>query len=245
VAAELDAAKDILLRCAGLPLAIGIVAAQAALNPDLSLAAIAAAVWDDDSRLDVLTGTDPATDIRSVFSSSYRRLSPAAARLFRLGSVHRGPDVPVVAAANVAGCTVALARVLLDELTAARLLTEYRQGRFVVHDLVGAYGLELANEVDGVAERRMARGRELDYYLHSCLRAVELRYPGQELPVLAQPRSGVTIEEFSGQAQAASWLVSERELLTAAVQNAVHNDFPSTATQLAGLLEVLDRHSDS
>ena len=40
-----------------------------------------------------LTGGDPATDLRAVFSWSYRTLTADAARLFRLLGLHPGPDI--------------------------------------------------------------------------------------------------------------------------------------------------------
>jgi hypothetical protein len=41
--------------------------------------------------------------MRSVFSWSYRALSSDAARLFRLLSLHVGPDIAASAAASLAG----------------------------------------------------------------------------------------------------------------------------------------------
>ena len=43
-----------------------------------------------------------ATDVRAVFSWSYRALSAGAARLFRLLGLHPGPDITVGAAASLA-----------------------------------------------------------------------------------------------------------------------------------------------
>jgi len=94
VAAQPDAVDKLITRCARLPLALAVVAAHAATQPRLPLAALADQLRDAQGRLDALsTGDAPATDLRAVFSWSYRTLSEAAARLFRLLGRHPGPDL--------------------------------------------------------------------------------------------------------------------------------------------------------
>jgi hypothetical protein len=53
-------------------------------------------------RLATLAGDDPHTDLRTVFAWSYRGLTPAAARLFRLLGLHPGPDLSAAVAASQA-----------------------------------------------------------------------------------------------------------------------------------------------
>src|SRR6185369_6437042 len=110
VAAEPAAVDDLVAVCAGLPLALTIVAARAATNPKAGLAALAAELRDSAGRLDALAGEDPATDVRMVFSWSYRTLTPPAARLFRLLALHAGADIGRPAAASLAGVPVGTAR---------------------------------------------------------------------------------------------------------------------------------------
>src|SRR5205085_4851146 len=88
VAAEPEAVAEIIVRCARLPLALAIAAAHATTRPGSSLAAQAAQLRDTAGGLDALDGGDPATDVRAVFSWSYRALHPPAARLFRLLGLH-------------------------------------------------------------------------------------------------------------------------------------------------------------
>ena len=78
LAAEPQAAAELIRLCARLPLALSIAAARAATNPGLSLADLAAELAM--ARLDTLATQDAATDVRAVFSWSYRNLSPPAAR---------------------------------------------------------------------------------------------------------------------------------------------------------------------
>ena len=102
VAAEPQATEEIIARCERLPLALAIAAARAAVRPTFPLHAIASELRG--GRLDALsTGDDPASDARAVFSWSYRTLTPAAARMFRLLGLHPGPDISSLAAASLVG----------------------------------------------------------------------------------------------------------------------------------------------
>lgn len=136
------ALDDIVAACAGLPLALSIVAARAATNPVTSLEALADELSDRRDSLDALNGGDPTTDIRSVFWWSYRTLSPGAAGMFRLIGGHLGPDIGLAAAARLTGVPKAQVEVAFDELIRAHLLTEHRPGRYTCHDLLRAFADE-------------------------------------------------------------------------------------------------------
>src|SRR5204862_1353220 len=139
-----------------------VVAARAATHPRLPLGAVAADLRDTCGRLALLTGDDPNSDVRAVFSWSYRALTPATARLFRLLGLHPGPDVSTAAAASLAGLPPDRARPLLGELTRKHLLTEHNPGRYTFHDLLRAYAAELADTHDTGAERHTTVERMLD-----------------------------------------------------------------------------------
>jgi hypothetical protein len=125
IAAEPEAADELIELCARLPLALAVAAAvRAAGQPRLPLAAVARELRDARSRLDALDTGDAATSVRSVFSCSYRHLSPQAARMFRLLALHPGPDISIPAAASLAGIPAGPARQALRELTRAHMLTE-------------------------------------------------------------------------------------------------------------------------
>lgn len=90
ITAEPEAVATIISRCARLPLALAVMAARAATQPDFPLQALADQLLDARSALDAFAGADPATDLRAVFSVSYTRLPADAARLFRLLGLHPG-----------------------------------------------------------------------------------------------------------------------------------------------------------
>ena len=151
VMAEPGAVTRLIGVSACLPLALSVVAARAAQRPWSSLAALAAELEDARGRLDGLDAGDGVTSVRAALSWSYRQLGDPAARLFRLLSVHPGPDISAAATASLASLPVAEARQALAELSQAHLVAEHSGGRFALHDLLRAYTTELA--AGGGAER--------------------------------------------------------------------------------------------
>src|SRR5437588_11319141 len=102
VAAEPEAADEIISSCARLPLALAIAVGRAAGRRSRPLAELAAELRDARGRLDALEPDDAATVVRAVLSWSYDQLTPTAARMFRLLGLHLGPDISLSAAASPA-----------------------------------------------------------------------------------------------------------------------------------------------
>ncbi|RAO11057.1 AfsR/SARP family transcriptional regulator [Micromonospora noduli] len=229
VAAEPAAADTIADRCARLPIALAIVAARAATNRHFSLAAVAGELGD----LDAFRAGDEATDVRAVFSWSCRTLSPPAARLFRLLSLHPGPDVSAPAVASLAGVDGQATGPLLTELTRANLFTEHTYGRYAFHDLLRAYAASLADESEPPAERRAAIHRLLDHCLHTAHAADLALHPHFSAISLPPPRAGVTPERPRSRSAAASWFTTEVPVLLAAVPLAARSGFEGHAWRLA------------
>jgi DNA-binding SARP family transcriptional activator len=242
VAAEPGPVHDIIKACAGLPLALAIVAARAALRPDFPLAQLAAELRDTPGALNGLDAGDSGSDIRHVFSGSYRTLSPDAARLFRLLGVHPGPDISEAATSSLAGVSRNLLRPQLTELTRANLLTEHVPGRYTFHDLLRAYAAEQANTVDSEDSRRAARRRLFDHYLHSASAAARELAPQREHIALALPQPGVSPEGLADHDAALAWFASEHPVLVAAIDIASATGFEKHTWQLAKMVVTfLDR----
>ncbi|HET6986081.1 MAG TPA: BTAD domain-containing putative transcriptional regulator, partial [Kribbella sp.] len=231
LAAEPDAVRQIVDSGAGLPLALSIVAARAAEKPELTLTAIAAELHDGRSRLDALAAEE--VDSRSVFSWSYRALSPDAARLFRLLTLHPTGDVTLDAAASLVGTGVRQTRVLMAELTRAHLLIERAPGRFWCHDLLHAYGEELCRAVDSDDDRRTAFRRLMDHYLYATYKANLLLYPRESPIVLTPAAEGTALTEFADRDAALTWLVTEYRTVIALVAAALAATTPVKVWQLA------------
>ncbi|WP_260844864.1 tetratricopeptide repeat protein [Streptomyces sp. SLBN-31] len=236
IAAESDAVAEIVARCAGLPLALAVLAARAAAEPRVPLATLADELRESGSRLDALDGGDSATQVRAVFSWSYASLDPAAQRLFRLLGLHPGPDISAAAAASLAGVAPPQVRAPLAELTRTHLLSEHLPGRYASHDLLSAYAAELARTEDSDADRRQVTHRALDHYLLSALNAQRLLGPPADpvLPSPAQPE--VTPEEPADRERAMAWFTAEHPVLLAAVDQAAQEGFDVHVWQLAAAL---------
>lgn len=165
--------------------------------------------------------------MRAVFSWSYRSLSAAAARLFRLLALHPGPDISAGAAAALAGEPV---RRPLNELTRASLLTEHTPGRYVAHDLLRAYATELLE--DSEDDRDAAVRRLLDHYTRQAHGACRKFAPFWKRPELAWP-----VPEFDDDRQALAWFTAEYSVLMPVVELAAQGGHDTHSWQLAWALE--------
>jgi tetratricopeptide (TPR) repeat protein len=233
LAAEPRAAREIVGHCAGLPLALAIVSARAESGPEVPLAEFAAELRASRGSLDAFGGCGDTIGTRTIFSWSYRALSADAARMFRLLSLHPGPDLATAAAASLAAMTPRLAQRSLAELTRAHLLTERRRGRFSCHELLRAYAAELTGESDSAAERDAALHRLLDHYLHTAHAATSLLYPREE-GIDPEPLTGGALPGHWETAEAAlAWLAHEYPALDSLIAQAFAAGFSVHAWKLA------------
>lgn len=238
VAAEPAAVAHIVRRCAGLPLALAIVAARAAIHPAHPLGALAEDLRDALGALD--RAVEGALDVRAIFSWSYESLGDEqAARLFRLvAGLHPGPGCTVAAAAGMAGLPVARVRAPLAALTRAHLLDEPAPGRYTCHDLLRAYAAELCASVDPDREREAARRRLVDHYVRTA--QVAARHLGGQVergPAPASP--GVPVADVAGPDAAAAWFAAEHPALLAVLALAADLGLDRHVCDLAQALSVV------
>lgn len=242
VAAEPDSVADIVAFCGGLPLALSIVAARAAVHPEFALGVLAGKLRRSRGRLDAFGSADEPANVRVVFSWSYSQLGSQAARLFRLLGLHPGPDISLPAAASLAALTEDDARNTLGELAQAHMINEHAPDRFALHDLLSTYAAELADQHETEADQEAAKLRVLDHYLHTAHGAVASLYPRWgpvDLPTLEH---GVTPEICRGYEQAWAWFDSEWPVLLAVIQQAASAGYINHAWQLSWtLMDYLDR----
>jgi len=90
VTAERAAAEELVEACAGLPLAIAIVASRAESSPDVALSDLAGELRTPAGRLRGLDVDGGPASLSAVLSASYRALDAEHARLFRLLGVAPG-----------------------------------------------------------------------------------------------------------------------------------------------------------
>jgi DNA-binding SARP family transcriptional activator len=230
LAAEPEAISLLIRLCGRLPLALAISAARAAAQPERSLDSLIVSLAAEPGRLDALDTGDLGVSVRAVFSWSYGQLTEAAARLFRLLGLHRGPDISTAAAASLAGVSRAEALRQLSELACASMIAEDKPGRFALHDLMRGYAAEVAATTETAAAQRAAIGRGLDHYLHSAYRGARL------LSMLAitvgDPGPGVIPEDIGDYTAAIPWFEAEHEVLLGCVRQAERLGFDRHAWQI-------------
>jgi DNA-binding SARP family transcriptional activator/tetratricopeptide (TPR) repeat protein len=238
VAAEPQAVEHIITRCARLPLALAIVAARAATHPHFPIALLAAELSHTDDGLNMFTSDDPATDVRAVFSWSYRALTPGAARLFRLLGLHPGTDIATHAAASLAGLTPPETRSMLAELARANLIVEHTPGRYTFHDLLRAYATEQATIQDHLDDRHAALTGLFDHYLDTTAIATRFLYPAETNFRARIAPTGSDTTPLPDRAAAWSWLNAERSNLVAMVAHTAAHGWSSHTVQLAATLSL-------
>lgn len=219
VEADPDAVAAIVGSCAGLPLALRIAAERAAHRPTLALAELASELAAEQRRLDALSiGEEGDASVRSVFSWSYQRLAPDAARLLRLLGVHPGPDISIPAAAALAASTSDDASRQLGVLADAHMLRETAVDRYQFHDLLRTYAAERATEDEPLAKRTAALRRVLTWYLHAADAADRVLVPMRShVPLDGMPADR---PDFASYNDALAWCDAEYANLMAAVHAA-------------------------
>ncbi|MGW5642814.1 tetratricopeptide repeat protein [Saccharopolyspora sp. NPDC003752] len=215
-------ARRIAELCGRLPLALQIIASLLAADPRRPLAAVAADLADERSRLDELRYDDNA--VRAAFELSYRQLDTDHAALFSALPLIPGPHFSTEAAAALAEQPIRVARQRLDSLARAHLVERAElYGRWRMHDLLRLYAEELAAQAveDDVTARTrqiVAVGRVLEYYQRAAEDAKQATEDSEE------PDDAV------------AWFGLERPNLTAAVVSARETDRPDLASKLAAAL---------
>ncbi len=241
LAAEPAATAELLTYCAGLPLALSIVAAQARTHPRFALAAIAAGLADDATRLDGLDTGEPVASVRSVLSWSYHALSAEAAALFRLLGLAPGPDVSLPAAASLSATTTGQARAVLRELEHANLLLQHEPGRYRMHDLVALYALEQARRSLPAAAQAGALRRAVDYYLHTAVAGELLLSTPRHMVSLDPPSPGCVPCRMPDGESVLEWFRAEYLCLLAAQRTAAARGWHDAVWQLAWAMETFHR----
>ncbi|MFS4094267.1 AfsR/SARP family transcriptional regulator [Streptomyces sp. AF1A] len=216
VAAEREAALDVVAACGFLPLAIRIAASRLAARRTWTVSVLAAKLADERRRLDELQAGDLA--VKATFELGYGQLEPAQARAFRLLGLADGPDISLAAAAAVLDLSAEETEDLLESLVDTSLLESAAPGRYRFHDLVRLYARACAErDEQPPSEREAAMSRLLDFYLATAAGVYAIERPEDRLVDHLEPTShpGLTFEDRH---RAQDWLYAEAICLLACVR---------------------------
>ncbi|MFJ8910203.1 ATP-binding protein [Amycolatopsis sp. NPDC102389] len=231
VDAEPAVVDELVEFCRGFPLALSIVAGNAATHQDSSLAGLAAELHE--AGVEALDSADPAASLPAVFSWSHQALDGDEAEAIVLVGLAPGPDIGLPAAASLAGTTVARARTLLRGLEQKSLVGHDCAGRYRMHDLVRRYVTETARDEAGTGGRLDALRRVVDFYLHTAHAADELLDPHREAIQVAPAVPGCLPLTFPDEAAALAWLDDEHTCVLAAQRLAVELGWNPAAVRFA------------
>jgi DNA-binding SARP family transcriptional activator len=220
-AAEPDATAEVLVACAGLPLAVRICAARLAARKSWQIATLAGRLRNEQRRLDELEIGDLA--VRSSFRVSYDSLSKprrgiAPARAFRLLGLWQGPSISLSAAAALFGEPEDDIADALETLVDANLLESPAPDWYRFHDLLRVYATERAQAEEPAAIRDEAVRRLLWWYLDTAEAAANAVSP-QRYQVPREPTApGYPPLAFAGLEEALTWCDDEQANIVSATR---------------------------
>jgi DNA-binding SARP family transcriptional activator len=241
VDAEPEAVATVLDRCAGLPLALGIVAVRAVTSPDLPLSAFADELEDSATRLDSLGQSYPRGDVRAALSWSRNALDEDAAAVFELLGLAQGPDISVSAVAALTAVPPALARITLRTLASVNLVHEHMPQRYRMHDLIRLYAADRAGRALACEARTEATRRLADFYLDAALSCDRLLDPHRPQIMSWQPAMARSQHPGQQASAALDWFAAEHANLLATQQLAAARDWQIMVWQLAWALTTFHR----
>jgi DNA-binding SARP family transcriptional activator len=247
-AAEPDATAEVLVTCAGLPLAIRICAARLAVRTQWKIATLAQRLRNERRRLDELEVGDLA--VRASFKVSYdalraRKNAADPARAFRLLGLWQGQSISLPAAAALLGEPEDDVADALEALVDANLLESPAPDRYRFHDLLRTYATERAQAEESAPARDEAVTRLLQWYLATTVAAVDTmaphryRRPMEDLPDLTAALPVTSVEEVL------AWYESERANVLAAVRQAAAAGLDDIAWMLAANLYAVFNRRDN
>jgi tetratricopeptide (TPR) repeat protein len=247
-AAEPDATAEVLVACAGLPLAIRICAARLAARRQWRIATLAGRLRNEHRRLDELSIGDLA--VRASFQVSYGSLRQAAGgvdprRVFRLLGLWQGSWIGQAAAAALVGVPEDGIVDALETLVDANLLESPAPDWYRFHDLLRVYATERAQAEEPEAARAEAVARLLRWYLDTAEAAADTVSPHRYKVAREPAAEGVPALDFGGVDEALAWYDDERANLVAAARQAAAAGLHDIAWRLPPtLFPVFNRRSN-
>jgi DNA-binding SARP family transcriptional activator len=246
---EPDATAEVLLACAGLPLAIRICAARLAARRKWKVATLASRLRNSRRRLDEMQAGD--LEVRSSFQVSYDALGASRGggdpmRTFRLLGLWQGRIISLSAASALTGLREEDAAPLLEQLVDANLLESPAADWYQFHDLLRVYAGERVEDEEPEGDRVAAVERLLRWYLNSADAAAQIvsphryRIPLDSLETDSPPQPASSVKQavssvkqaMSSVDDALAWYDSERDNLAAATRQASSSGAHDIAWQL-------------
>ncbi|MFD5826660.1 tetratricopeptide repeat protein [Lentzea sp. NPDC060358] len=233
--------EALVARCAGLPLALAIVAARAAEEQDLP--SLVAEFDDAEDELEVFDSADGGNRLRAVFTWAYTSLPEEDARVLRVLGSSFASELTVASAASTLALRGGTTSRRLRRLASRNLLTQRGQFRFQVHPLVRAYARQMSMATDEPGDVLSAMCRLVDFYTHTACAADRLLYPNRASVPLSPPAEGSEPLAFDSEDDAVRWLAEEYRELRTVLDEAVRGYWYAQAWHLARALDTFHYRS--
>jgi DNA-binding SARP family transcriptional activator/tetratricopeptide (TPR) repeat protein len=238
VAAEPEAADEIVRLCGCLPLGVLIAGARLAARRGWPLRVLAARLGDERRRLDELVSGD--LEVRASIELSYRALDERERRGVRLLGLLGLPDFAPWLLAPVLDGSVAEGERMIDRLADAQLLDfagvdATGQVRYRLHDLVRLFARERAEAEDAAGERTEAVRQVLGQLL-ALVDTASAREPTGIISLRTTLAGAGRVDRQLAEVllrSSQAWFNAERATLVAAVERAGDLGLDDLACDLA------------
>jgi tetratricopeptide (TPR) repeat protein len=207
VAAEPEAARELASACAGLPLALTVVAARLRTRPRRSLMREATSLRRESA---VLHMSSEDSTLDAVFDTSVNALSARAVAIYRLGGLHPGGGFDADVLVDVSGAAPEEVEDGLEELLDANLLIEDAHGRFRFHDLIRVHAVGCAEREVSLEERESLRRGLVEWYLAMTVKADAVLHPHRWRLSPCYAEDTVPHRSFDSPQSGSSWLEREQ-----------------------------------
>jgi tetratricopeptide (TPR) repeat protein len=220
LAAERDAAVELVEFCGHLPLAMRIAGARLASRPHWRLEILVSRLRNTARRLDELSYR--GLELRSSIGLTYRILGEDAKALFRLFSLVSTPDFPGWTAAALMDSDTFDAEDMLEHLVESQLLDTVacprEHPRYRFHDLIRVYAQERLQDEGSDDERHAAVVRLVGAWLAKAEDAHRKEYGGDYTILHGSGPRWRPADDAGEIEDPIAWLESERPSLVAAVR---------------------------
>lgn len=212
--------------CGGLPLLLTVVAGDLAGKSATGIGEYTTLV----DRRGLVRGLgdkgDGPTSGAACFAPSYRALAPPERRLFRLLTLHPGPEFGLDAACVCDGRPMEETTASLGKLAGAHLIEETDSvRRYQFHNVLAEFAAQCRDADEPPAARAAAEHRVLDYYLGTVTSACQVIHRSYNPPPYSSAHEGVRLTTFDDADDARQWFARERTNLTAAITYAAEHGY--------------------
>ncbi len=231
------ALERILVVCAGLPLALAIVADRAVVSRQVPLGDLAATLEEVARQIHRTREADGERTIETIVSWSFTLLTADEATSLGLLASAPGPDIGLRAASNLLGRPEDLTAALATALERLSLIQRLDESRYRMHDLIRLHAARAGRDRLDAQSRVSAMRRLIDFYLHSAYAADRQLDPDRATITLHPAVPGCMPQDFSDDVEALAWFHAEHAGLIAAQRFAVAQGWHDVVWQLAWVLD--------